>query len=380
MGTIRKHGDKWRAWVDRPRGPDGNRARASKVFPTQTAAKAWVRAEETARDRGEAVAPDRRTLASLAADWIAAREHELRPKTVASYRGSLDLHVLPHLGDRRVQDLTEQDVARWVAKLRATGVGARSVQMAKLRLDQVLDLAVDWTIVPRNVARRVKVTAPPARTADVWSLDDLRRFLAAADDDPAFPLWHVAAATGLRRGELLGLRWADLDLDAAVLRVAQQVIPVPGGLAIGPPKSRAALRSVALPSWLPPLLRAHKDRQAFAKAKTGDLWRDLDLVFPSRVGTPQNPNNLYPDLNRLMARAGVPRITWHQIRHTHVTQAIAAGVPIGVVSKRVGHARTSITLDIYAHVLGGQDRAAADAIGDLLAPATGPDDGEAAVR
>lgn len=100
----------------------------------------------------------------------------------------------------------------------------------------------------------------------------------------------------------------------------------------------------------------------------GDAWQDWGLVFPSRVGTPQNPANLYPDLYALMARAGVPRITWHQIRHTHVTHAIAAGVPVGVVSKRVGHARTSITTDTYSHVLAGQDRAAADVIGGLLAP------------
>ena len=168
------------------------------------------------------------------------------------------------------------------------------------------------------------------------------------------------------------MRWRDLDLATGTMAVRQSVAMVGGKPTIQAPKSRAAERTILLPAEAVAALRLHKDRQAFARAKVGELWADLDLVVATGAGGPLRSANVTRAFGRIVERAGVPRIRFHDLRHTHATWLIAAGHPITAVSERLGHAKVSITLDTYAHVVAKTRDWAAEAVSALL---FGPDKG-----
>lgn len=165
------------------------------------------------------------------------------------------------------------------------------------------------------------------------------------------PLWLVYLGTGMRRGEALGLRWKDVDFERGTLSVCQTVGMVRGQAKTKPmPKNDSSRRTIAVDPTIMEALREHQLKQEEHK-RSARTWTENELVFPSAVGTPINPNNLARGYLQLVAKAGVPRIRIHDTRHTHVTLAVLAGAQLGAVSKRVGHARTSTTADLYAHVL-----------------------------
>jgi integrase len=179
------------------------------------------------------------------------------------------------------------------------------------------------------------------------------------------PLWLLLLSTGLRRSEALGVRWHDLDLDRGLLSVRQAVVTVHGEPVVGLPKSAAATRTVLLDADTVAALRAHRKRQA-ARQLAAAIWAEGDLVFTTGHGKPLHPGNIHRRYKELIAQAGVPDITMHDNRHTHATILLADRVPVKVVSERLGHARTSVTMDIYAHALPEMQEEAAASIGAAL--------------
>jgi integrase len=201
----------------------------------------------------------------------------------------------------------------------------------------------------------------------VWSAEQVKRFLAAAAQSPFGPLWMVFLGTGMRRGEVLGLRWRDIDWDHRVINVRQAVTCLGGGTRIGPPKTKTALRDIqGIDPHLLAALREHRVRQNERRLALGAAWQDNDLVFPTAIGTPVNPNNLARDYNRWVQQAGVPRIRIHDHRHTHASLLLQMGTDVKVVSERLGHSRASITMDVYSHVTSRQHVEAGDRIGAAL--------------
>src|SRR5262249_36391506 len=180
-----------------------------------------------------------------------------------------------------------------------------------------------------------------------WSREELRRFLTAVADEPEYPLWRLAAQTGMRRGELLGLRWRDVDLDRARLCVRQQLVRAGAQVAVGPPKTSAGRRSIALDLGTVAALRAHKASQREGRLRWGPAYQDQDLVFSRADGHQHDPDVVSQRFDSATGRARVPRIRLHDLRHTHATLLLQAGVPVKVVSERLGHSKTSITQDVY---------------------------------
>jgi integrase len=193
----------------------------------------------------------------------------------------------------------------------------------------------------------------------------LKRFLAASRHDPWYPAFHLAASTGLRRGELLGLRWSDLDLEAAELQVVQTVVQVGWEPEISGPKTPSSTRRIALDRRTVDVLRRHL-RAAEAEAQGGSLEAS-SLVFPGRSGGPMNPNLFSGRFQRLVKNAGVRRIRLHDLRHSHATHALEAGVHPKIVSERLGHASVVVTLDLYSHLLPTLQREAAEVVASLIA-------------
>jgi integrase len=192
-----------------------------------------------------------------------------------------------------------------------------------------------------------------------WTPSELRRFLLAASDDPWYPAFHLAAFTGLRRCEVLGLRWTDIDFDGAQLQVVQTVVVVGWYPTLSEPKTEKSRRAVALDKNTVEVLRAHRRRAQ----GTAD---DRSLVFPGLGGGPTNPAHLSYRFQRALRGCDVPRIRFHDLRHTHATLALRAGIHPKIVSERLGHATIGLTLDIYSHALPSMQREAAEAVASLV--------------
>jgi integrase len=222
-------------------------------------------------------------------------------------------------------------------------------------------------MIDRNAAQ---VADPPTRRASqarifpTWTPEELGRFLSSAKDDPWYPALHLAATTGLRRGELLGLRWCDLDLDTGELQVVQSVVQVRWEPVVTAPKTRSSRRRIALDRTTVEVLQAHR-RVAEANAPGGSLDAS-SLVFPGRTGAPQNPDLFSGRFQRLVKKSGLRRIRFHDLRHGHATNALRCGVSPKIVAERLGHSSVVMTLDLYSHAIPSLQREAAEVIASLI--------------
>jgi integrase len=353
--------------IEMPGDRPGQRNQRAKTFATKKEAESALAKWLVEIERGTAVEPSRLTVAELAKKWLdTVAAHKVKPTTLEDYDATLRVHVLPALGAIPIQKLTPAAVQQFYSDKLAAGASPRTVQLCHLRLSQILAQGVRWDLLPRNVCTVVEPPRVTYRPGKTWTAADAQRFLAASDADTYHPLWLVALTTGLRRGELLGLRWQDLELTKRTLQVAQTVTILKGAPYIQTPKSTAALRTVALPPETAEALAAHRVRQLERRLKAGGVWHDHDLVFCTGEGKPINPHNLARNYGKIIDTAGVPKIRLHDLRHTHATLLLTNGLPVKVVSERLGHAKTSITMDTYAHVLPGMQDAAADATSALL--------------
>jgi integrase len=314
----------------------------------------------------------RQTVAEFVADWLVAVQTTLRPATFASYRGVMTSYVVPRLGNVRLTSLTPARLGALYNELGKSGsktggqLSPTTVRYAHTVLGKALQDAVEWGLVARNVAR---VAKPPRRSTPdmtVWSPPEARRFLSHVRDDRLFPLWFMLLSTGMRRGEAVGLRWADVDLDAGVASVRRSLTVVDGTTLVSEPKTAKARRQVALDVATVEALARWRTRQKAERLQLGGDWVDTGYVFTKEDGNFLHPDNVMVVFRRLVTSAGVPAIRLHDLRHTSATLALAAGVHPKVVQERLGHSSIGITLDTYSHVVQGMQADAAALVGRLL--------------
>lgn len=356
-GSIRKHvradGVRYEVVVDFGDDPTtGKRRQRSKSFRTRREAQATLTAWLADIDKGTAVDRSTKTVAEIVAYWIDthARPH-LRAKTVADYENIIKNHILPELGDIPVQRLTPDRLLTFYARKTAAGVGPRTLRLCHILLRQALRQAATVGFVSRNVADIVKPPRGQRPEMHVWNVAQAQAFLAVADQSNYGPIWIVALATGTRRGEVLGLRWQDMDVAQSALHVRQTVGAVRGRIEFKPPKTRSSMRTVHISKEVIAALQEHKRRQDERRLTLGETWQAHNLIFTAENGNPIHPDNLQHDFRRLVRLAGVPYIRIHDLRHTFVTLAYQSGASIKAISEMIGHANIGITLDIYTHVL-----------------------------
>jgi integrase len=287
-----------------------------------------------------------------------------------SYERNISKHLIPEIGHIRLQKLQPNHVqALYSKKLsggredgHAGGLSPRTVRYLHTILHGALRQAVKWNMVNRNVC---DATDPPRFTrqpARVWTSEEARRFLEVASDDSLSAIWFVALMTGMRRGELLGMRWRDIDFEHAVLNIQQSLIAVGGKRYFEPPKTAKGRRAVALSPECLAILRVHRAQQSERRLAMGAVWRDHDLVFTVNDGGPIWPDDVSHRFASLVAKAGVTRIRLHGTRHTHATLLLKKGIHLKIVSERLGHSGIQITADVYSHVTPDMQREAAEAI------------------
>jgi integrase len=366
--AIIKRGNRYAVRLDLGRGPDGKRIfKYHSGYGTKRAAQQARTELLGALERRSYVAPDKTTVADyLRGQWLPVVQTRLRPGTWVEYRRKAETHLIPAIGQVPLQQLTTAMLNALYQQLLDRGVGPRTVQYVHATIRKALNDAVRWGLLVRNPAQHAAGPRPRRTELRTWTADELRGFLASVRSDRLYGAWQLAALTGMRRGEVLGLRWADLDLEGGWLSVRQTLVVVDNQPRVSEPKTAQGRRRIALDAETVAALRAHHTAQAAERLAAGPAWQGRGLVFTRPDGTPLHPEYVRRQFDRHIARAGLPRIHLHDLRHTHATLALQVGVHPKVISERLGHATVAMTLDIYSHTVPVLQQNAAATIADLL--------------
>jgi integrase len=306
-------------------------------------------------DDGTHVAPDKTPLADYLRDWLAA-DTDLSLKTLERYRQLADQQIIPHLGATALQSLRPAQISDWHATLlRSGGVGgrplsARTVGHAHRVLHRGLERALGLEMVARNVTHAIR--PPKVADTEIASLtaDQIADVLSRLNGHALHPIVTLALGTGMRRGEICALAWGAIDLDGAAVRVERSLEETKAGLRFKAPKTRRGYRVVSLPASVVEILRGHQRQQAEQRLLLGVGRAGTDdLVFARPDSSPYPPDTLSRDWWRATLALGLPRVRFHALRHSSASALIAAGLDVGAVSRRLGHADPSITLRVYTH-------------------------------
>ncbi|MFD9751625.1 tyrosine-type recombinase/integrase [[Kitasatospora] papulosa] len=345
--------------------PDGTRARKFAY------GKTWAECDTKRRDllakvdQGVPVPTRSAKLSEWLPYWL---DNVVKPRrklsTYDKYEAHVRLYLVPMVGGKRLESLGVADVRRFLVQLENKTTAATAKESHRV-LRTALTAACREELVTRNVASLVEPPRAKSRELSPWSLDETLAFLAAARTDPLYAAFVLAITMGLRRGELVGLRWTDVDLDNRVLFVRQQTQRRRGVLYDDDPKGRRR-RAVPLPAMCIAPLRWHRMRQVAAKARAGESWQEGGHVFVTRTGRSVEPRNVYRSFTRVAESAGLRVIRLHDARHGCATILTAAGVAPRVVMEILGHSQISITMDVYTHVVQDTQREAISHMDRLL--------------
>jgi integrase len=300
---------------------------------------------------GNLTEPSRLRLSEFVQNWMeVSAKSRLRPTTLSTYQSLLKSHILPHLGGSWLDKLTPLQLQAWETKLREAGVSPRQRQAAHVLLKTILGHAFKLGLIPRNPLEVIDKPRIPKRELQVLSPDEVRQLLQAVQGHRLEPLIILAVATGARQGELFGLQWRDVDLEKGVLTIQRSLIETRGHLEFGEPKTNQSQRRVDLPDYAVRALRAHREREPA-------IPHPAMLIFSDTEGKPLRKSNFTRRVwHPLLSKAGLPGVRFHTLRHSHITSLLAAGGNLKAVSERVGHSRTPMTADVYAHAVEGMQR------------------------
>ncbi|MFK0258983.1 tyrosine-type recombinase/integrase [Streptomyces sp. NPDC090445] len=391
-GTVYQRKDgRWEA-AGYVLAPSNTRKRVRVYGTTRKDAMTKLTEKIAASNRGLPIAAADSTVGDYLTYWLNnVAVHQLRENTHTRYAACIRLHLIPGLGKNKLARLTARDVRAFLDGLRTTCQCCAQERDAARRsccaigqccgktlspltvtyvhsvLKSALEHAVREDELPRNVARNVKTAAPRPRRFQPLTAAEARRFLQAASGDRLHALYELALRTGLRKGELLGLRWEDLDLDggtASIHRSLQRTRT--GGLTTLHTKTRASERRIALPTECIHSLKTHREHQQAERQAAGTGWTDSGLVFTTPTGRPLDPANLTRRFRSFLGRAGLRRIRFHDLRHSTATLLLEQGVDLVVIKELLGHAHIGVTAGVYAHVRLRLQRDAIDALGHAL--------------
>lgn len=360
---------RWRALVDV--GADASGQRQRKKVSGRTRAEVLLKMREVQRDAEDGLASGGRhlTVAALAEAWLRHGSGELSASTLEVRTWAVRQHLVPALGARRVRQLTAEDVSLFLQDLGQAGYARASLEKVRGVLIQVLRHAERQGLVARNVAAIVPTPAGPRAEGRSLTVSQARVLLEAAEGHPLEAAFVLGLRCGLRPGELLGLKWEDVDLDQGVVRVSRAVSRVGGKVALGPTKTASSRRQLRLPVGTEDALRQHRARQQARQEVMGEQWQDLGLVFPTGRGTLLDPANLRRALGTVTERAGLGHWHPHELRHSAASLLSAAGVPLEEVADVLGHASTRVTSATYRHRTTPTVESAAGPMDQLLGPA-----------
>ena len=355
-------------------GPDpltGRRRTTGKSgFKTKKEAAQALRSAVTAHERGRSVRRNAQTVSTFLVEWHASVRAQLRPSTWVNYRDYLNGYVLPIIGDSRLQDVTPMRLNLLYSHLldhgrvkSKGGLAPKTVQNVHRMLHRAFADAAKWDLLPRNPAEDAQPPRVSRKRPAIWTPDQLGAFVRHVESDRFFALWLLVTTTGLRRGELAGVRRRDVDLVRARISPTVPRVVVAGRVEESENKTSAGVRSLALDPTTVQALAGYIDTWEVERQLLG---QDPVLLFVWPDGRPLHPDTITALFHKHCQAAGLPRIRLHDVRHSYASAALLAGVPPKVISERLGHATAAFTLQTYAHVIPGMDEDAASTVADLI--------------
>jgi integrase len=312
----------------------------------------------------------------LVKEWLPAVKSTIRPSTYNSYAQHVECHIVPHIGSVKLQKLSGSQLNALYAKLAESGakngkkgISAMTIHHVHACLHKACKDAVRWGHISRNP---LDAADPPRKKGDgskemqTWTKEQLKAFLESMNDERLYALWHTIAMTGTCRGEALGLRWSDVDLENARLAVRRALIPSGREVVVSEPKTVKGRRVIALDQGTVEVLKAQAAGQLEEQREWDEAWVETGLVFTVENGAALDPESVSRHFRQAVKQSMLPQIRLHDLRHTHATLALQAGIHPKVVSERLGHATISITPDTYSHAIPAMQEEAAALIASLV--------------
>ncbi len=350
--------------------------RKRKVFygKTRKEVQEKLKAALHEQQQGTLVKSSSQTVAQFLADWLEnVHRRRVRPRTYERYSEVINLHLIPALGHYQLQKLTAQHVQAFYTKKEDEGLASTTIHYYHSVLHNALNVAVKWGLIAKNVCDLV--TPPRKERFDIKPLteEQAQTFLTTVRGHKWEALFTLALATGMRRGELIGLKWQDINFKAGTLQVVRVLTRVPTKMpkrehvyVEAEPKTEKSRRSVLIAPFALEALKEHRVRQLAAKLKAGSNWQEHDYVFCTLHGTHLNPNHIVDEFKKLLKQAGLPNIRFHDLRHSAASLLLSLGIHPKVVQELLGHTQISITMDVYSHLLPGMQKDAMSKLDEAL--------------
>jgi integrase len=321
------------------------------------------------QQQGTLMTGPQQTLAQYLAEWLKVHKQVIRPRSYERYEAIVRLHLAPALGKLPLQKLTGQHLQRLYTEKLESGLSPTTVTAIHNMLHTALDNAIKLGLHTRNVCETVSPPRKIHKEIKPLSPEQVRLLLDAAHGHPQEALFVLALSTGMRRGELLGLKWQDINLEKGVLQVRRSLTRMPTGQGYmeTEPKTKTSRRSIVLTSFAIEALKEHRIRQLEMKQQASIIWEDHDYVFCTPTGKHLSPgNDALVQLKKLLKKAGLPDIRFHDLRHSTATLLLSKGVHPKVVQEILGHSEISMTMDTYSHVLPTMHKDAMDGLNDIF--------------
>jgi integrase len=319
------------------------------------------------KDKGIIIEPTKLTTGELVEHWLDTYgKSAIRESTYLRYRTALKCHINPAIGHIPLKDLKPDHIQR-MYNLLSESMSHSTVSNAHTLLKQAIAHAVQQSYIVRNVIDTISIPKSRKKDISVWTIEQFNSFLASIRKHKLYPLFLLEYGTGMRRSELLAIRWADIDLTNSVVTVRKSLSRgVDHRFVIADTKTAKGVRQIPLPAKVTAELKAHKARQNEVKLMSGPAYTDNDLVFCLSDGSIMDPGNLNRIFGRMQSKTALPRIRFHDLRHSHATMLLLLGEHPKVVQERLGHSSITMTLDTYSHLIPGMQSKASSKLNDVL--------------
>jgi integrase len=365
-GTVKKRGNTWSYIVDIGRDPiTGKRRQKTKGgFPRQKDADAALRKILNELDANRYLEPSKESFSSYMEFWFTSHYQKRIKETTASSRKYLmDKHLIREnpFANKPLSKITTEDIDAFYNLKLDEEYSTSTIRKLHQLLNQAFGQAVKWKKISSNPVINADPPSVKKEEMKIWSFDEIDSFLNQCKGERHYLTFLLAIYTGMRKGELLGLKWSDIDFGKKSIRIQRSLSHIPNkGYLLSTPKTKKSKRQVPIPDSLVKELKAHKERQETQRKRLGEQYQDQDLVICTEIGTLQDPRNVLRVMKRISKAANVTSIRFHDIRHTHASILISEGVDIVRVAARLGHSDPTITLKNYAHLIPNQDDEVAD--------------------
>lgn len=343
--------------------------RLSYTAKTRRDVQEWIKRTQEQIDNGMSYASTQRSLADYLRGWLTSEQSVLAQSTWAHYEQLTRSYIIPCIGQITLKNLRTEHIQGLYNHLKSQNVGDYTVMKIHTLLHSSLKLAVQTGTIGRNPTSYAHPPKEPISEMGILNESQVSQFLISVIGHRWGALFHLAIATGMRQMELLGLQWDDLDWIRQTIKVERQLArPNKTGVRFSSPKTRFGKRTVALGEQTTLVMRNHYERQQAGRQVSGEKWVEHGLIFTNSIGGPIIARNLLREFYKLLKVAGLPRIRFHDLRHTAASLMLNNGVAPIIVSRRLGHSRASITLDIYGHLIPSMQTEAAELIDQLITP------------